>query len=418
MADEQITASKDTDWPSIVTLSLSILTASLGTTIANVALPTLTQYFAAPFHQIQWIVIGYLVAMTITVVLAGRLGDLFGLKRMLVLGMVIFSGASLLCALAPDLWLLVGARMLQGIGGAFMMTLTVALMSQIASTSSIGRAMGLLGTMLAVGTALGPLLGGLLIQTTGWRALFLVLLGLGLLATMMTIYCLPPQEERKDGNTPDRKSKWFDLPTTAIMRNLANIVANAAVAAVMMTTLVVGPFYLGFSLDLSEAIIGLVMAVGPVISIFSGVPSGKLVDVLGTQSVLTIGLSTLILGSTIFVIVPDGPNIAFYCLAIAVLAVGYQLFQAANNTAVMVNMPPDERGTASGLLNLSRNIGLIFGASAMGAIFAFGVGSGAIENATQQQITDGLQLTFGLAAAMIIMAFWMVCRQRSRQQAH
>lgn len=417
MADEQITASKGTDWPSIVTLSLSILTASLGTTIANVALPTLTQYFAAPFHQIQWIVIGYLVAMTITVVVAGRLGDLFGLKRMLVLGMVIFSGASLLCALAPDLWLLVGARMLQGIGGAFMMTLTVALMSQIAGTSNIGRAMGLLGTMLAVGTALGPLLGGLLIQTTGWRTLFLVLLGLGLLAIMMTIYCLP-QEERKDGNTPDRKSKWFDLPATAIMRNLANIVANAAVAAVMMTTLVVGPFYLGFSLDLSEAFIGLVMAVGPVISIFSGVPSGKLVDVLGTQSVLTIGLSTLILGSTIFVIVPDGPNIAFYSLAIAVLAVGYQLFQAANNTAVMVNMPPDERGTASGLLNLSRNIGLIFGASAMGAIFAFGVGGATVENATQQQITHGLQLTFGLAAAMIITALWMVRKQRSRQQAH
>jgi MFS family permease len=417
MTGKQNTVSKSTDWPSIVTLSLSILTASLGTTIANVALPTLTQYFSAPFHQIQWIVIGYLIAMTITVVVAGRLGDLFGLKRMLVLGMCIFSGASLLCALAPDLWLLVSARMLQGIGGAFMMTLTVALMSQIAGTSSIGRAMGLLGTMLAVGTAMGPLLGGLLIQTAGWRALFLVLLGLGLLASMMTIYCLP-QEGGKEENTPDRKSKWFDLPATAVMQNLANIIANAAVAAVMMTTLVVGPFYLGFSLHLSEAIIGLVMAVGPVISIFSGVPSGKLVDVLGTQSVLTIGLSTLILGSTIFIIVPNGPNIAIYCLAIAVLAIGYQLFQAANNTAVMVNMPPDERGTASGLLSLSRNIGFIFGASAMGAIFAFGVGSGTVENATQQQITNGLQLTFGLAAAMTITALWMVRKQKSSQQAH
>lgn len=154
-----------------ITLALAMLLASLGTSIANVALPTLAEVFSAPFAQVQAVVVAYLAALTVSVVIAGRLGDNYGLKPMLALGLSVFALASLLCAVAPNLWLLIGARTLQGTGAAFLMTLPMALMRQTASETHMGRAMGLLGTVSALGTALGPSLGGLLIPA-GWRGIF------------------------------------------------------------------------------------------------------------------------------------------------------------------------------------------------------------------------------------------------------
>src|SRR5690606_20782968 len=97
-----------------------------GTSIANVALPTLATSFAASFHDVQWIVIAYLIAVTALVVAAGRLGDLFGRRRLLLAGIAVFAVASALGAFAGNLWVLVAARALQGAGAAFMMALTVA----------------------------------------------------------------------------------------------------------------------------------------------------------------------------------------------------------------------------------------------------------------------------------------------------
>ena len=163
----------------ITTLALSTLLASVGTSIANIALPALAKAFSAPFPHVQWVVVAYLAALTVTVVIAGRLGDRHGLKRMHVVGLGLFAAASLLCGLAPTLWLLIGARAVQGVGAAFLMTLSMAMMREIAGEERMGRAMGLLGAMSALGTALGPSFGGALIATTGWRGVFLAQVPLG-----------------------------------------------------------------------------------------------------------------------------------------------------------------------------------------------------------------------------------------------
>ena len=389
----------------VLALTLSMLTASLGTSIANIALPALALDFSAPFHQIQWVVIAYLAAMTISAVFAGRFGDLWGLKRMLIFSLCLFSTASFLCALASDLWLLIAARALQGVGAAFMMTLSVALVRETIGDGEIGRIMGLLGTMSAVGTALGPPLGGALIATTDWRSIFVVLVCFGVLAAGMTLRSLPHGGEVKNspviGLTALRKSGLF-----------ANMITNSLVAAVMMATLVVGPFYLSLSLGLHETLIGLIMSVGPIISICSGVPSGRLVDAWGTRRVLSIGLVALAIGAFALSVLPEYWGIAGYCIAITVLTPGYQMFQAANNTAVMSEVPKKQRGTISGLLSLSRNIGLILGASVMGAFFGLGVGTGSIQNADASDVANGMQLTFILAAAMLAVAFWFARRQK------
>ena len=187
----------------MTTLALSMMLGSLGTSITNIALPALTEAFAAPFQDVQWVVVAYLAAMTVSVVIVGRLGDTQGLRRVLLAGLGLFSAASLLSGLAPDLRLLIGARVLQGIGAAFLVTLTIALVRETASQERMGRAMGLLGTMSALGTALGPSLGGVLVSVTGWRSIFLIQVALALLALILAFTCLP-----RDVRLSDARRTW------------------------------------------------------------------------------------------------------------------------------------------------------------------------------------------------------------------
>lgn len=379
------------------TLALSMLLASLGTSIANIALPTLAAAFAAPFAEVQAVVVAYLAALTVAVLVAGRLGDRHGLKPALVAGLALFAAASLACAVAPTLWALVGARALQGVGAAFLTTLAMALMRQTADEARVGRAMGLLGTVSALGTALGPSLGGLLIPVAGWRGIFWVQVPLAVLALALAVATLPGE--------PAKGSRPSVGPAPGIYRGLVpNLLVNLLVAAVMMTTLVVGPFYLGLGLGLDAGRVGLVMAVGPVISIVAGVPSGRLVDALGSARVMAVGLALLTAGAFLLATLPQVAGVAGYLASIAVLTPGYQLFQAANNTAALANVPRDRRGTVSGALGLSRNVGLIAGASVMGAVFAAGVGTGAFAAATPADIAAGMRQTFLVAGGTMLAA--------------
>lgn len=380
-----------------ITLTLSMLLASLGTSIANIALPTLGEQFAAPFQQVQWVVVAYLASLTLCVVIVGRLGDRYGLRLVYLAGIACFAGAALLAGMAQNLGFLIGARALQGIGAAVMMTLTMALMRETASSRHVGRAMGTLGTVSALGTALGPVLGGLLLATVGWRGIFLVQCPLAILALILAIAFLPP-----DARGSQTRRGWLSARSSIAL--LPNFAVNLVVAAVMMTTLVVGPFYLGIGLGLDPAMVGLVMAVGPIISIASGVPSGRLVDAWGPGPLLGCGLALLMAGSLLMSTLPALLGVAGYIVAIAVLTPGYQLFQAANNTAVMADVAVDQRGVASGILGLSRNLGLIVGASVMGWIFAQGVGVGDLGLASPLAIIGGMQMTFAIAGGLMLAA--------------
>ena len=159
-----------------------MLLSSLGTSIANVGLPTLAGAFNASFQDVQWIVLAYLLAITTLIVSVGRLGDVTGRRRLMLAGIFMFTVASVLCSVASALWLLIAARVAQGLGAATMMALTMAFVGETVPKQKTGSAMGLLGTMSAIGTALGPSLGGILIAGFGWQSIFIINLPLGLLA--------------------------------------------------------------------------------------------------------------------------------------------------------------------------------------------------------------------------------------------
>ena len=421
-------------------LSLSMLLSSLGTSIANVGLPTLAQAFNASFQQIQWVVLAYLLASTTLIVSVGRLGDITGRRRLLLAGLFLFTAASILCGVAPTLWLLIAARAAQGLGAATMMALSMAFVGETVPKAQTGKAMGLIGTMSAIGTALGPSLGGVLIHALGWRAIFLVNVPLGLLTFFLGHRYLP-----MDRRIAKAHRAGFDSAGTLLLAltlasyalamtigrrgsfgplNLVLLVAagcgvglfvlaqakaasplirlamfkdsglstslamSALVSTVMMATLVVGPFYLSRGLGLEAVFVGLVMSVGPLGAALTGVPAGRLADRFGAQRTTIAGLIGMAVGCFILSVMPAALGIPGYIAPIALITVGYALFQTANNTAVMAEVAADQRGVISGLLNLSRNLGLITGASVMGAVFAL----------------TGMRITFVTAGALIVSA--------------
>jgi EmrB/QacA subfamily drug resistance transporter len=452
----------------LASLALGMLLPSLGTSIANVALPTLGGAFAASFQQVQWVVLAYLLATTTSIVSAGRLGDIAGRRRLLVAGIALFTIASGLCGVASGLRLLIAARAAQGLGAAVMITLTMALVGEAVPKPRIGSAMGLLGTMSAAGTALGPSLGGLLIAGFGWRAIFFVNVPLGVLALVLAQRSLPVDREVSPAHQTS-----FDIAGTLLLAltlaayalamtmgrgrfglvNIALLVtaalgaglfvwaeANAAsplirltslrdpvlraslamsalVSTVMMATLVVGPFYLSRALGLDTSLVGIVMSGGPAVAALTGVPAGRFVDRFGARCTTVGGLAGLAAGCSALAMAPAALGIPGFVIPTVIITASYALFQAANNTFVMADVAPGQRGVVSGMLNLSRNLGLITGASVMGAIFALASGAGDVATAGPDAVAIGMRVTFAVAAALgvaaVVIALGSLARSRS-----
>jgi MFS family permease len=372
----------------LASLALCMLLSSLGTSIANVALPTLAEAFHTSFQGVQWVVLAYLLALTTLIVGAGRLGDLIGRRRLLLAGLFLFTIASGLCGLAPTLGLLIAARALQGLGAALLMALSLALIGETVPPEKTGRALGLLGTMSALGTALGPSLGGLLIAGLGWRSLFLINLPLGLLTWVLAQRSLPV-------DLPPTAHTRFEPVATLLFRDRRlslSLFLSLLVATVLMATLVAGPFYLSRTLGLDPARVGLVLSAGPLAAALAGIPAGRLVDRFGAPRATLAGLFVLAAGGLALSLLPATLGLPGYLVPLVVLTTGYALFQTANNTAVLAGTPADRRGVLSGLLNLSRHLGLIAGTAGMGAVFA----------------ASGLRTTFAVATGLLVVAIALV----------
>ena len=432
----------------LASLCLAMLMPSLDTSIANASLPALAHAFDASFAQVQWVVLAYLLAITALIVGAGRLGDLLGRGRLLVAGVALFTTASLLCGLATTLASLVAARALQGLGAAAMLALTVALVGETMPRERTGRAMGLMGTMSALGTTLGPSLGGVLTATLGWRAIFLVNVPIGLATLWLARRHLPMTRPAAHGARPR-----FDVAGTALLAGVlaayafamtvgrghalallgaalvgglafiavesrahaplvrlalfrdralcAGLAATALVATVISTTLVVGPFYLAGALGLPAALVGLALSCGPMVSALMGAPAGRVVDRVGASRTALAGLAAMAVGALLLALLPTALGLAGWLSGIAVLTVGYASFQAGNNTALMHGADAAQRGLVSGLMSLSRNLGLVTGVAAMGAVFAAASSAVDVTGATAAAVARGMHRTFAIDAALM-----------------
>jgi MFS family permease len=291
-------------------------------------------------------------------------------------------------------------------------------------------------------------LGGALIAASGWRAIFFVNLPLGLLALALVLRHLPPDRPRASPPAFDKlgalllaltlgayalamtsgRGLWLAVAALGAILFVraerravapllrlsmfadrllgAGFAMSALVSTVVMATLVVGPFYLSGALALDAAQVGLVMSSGPIVAALTGVPAGRWVDRWGAHRVTRAGLLAMAGGTALLPWMPLAWGVAGYIAPLLVVTAGYASFQAANNTPVMVSQPADRRGLVSGLLSLSRNLGLITGASVMGSLYALG-----------SDATAGLRLSFGVATLLVGVAIVVALAVRPRPES-
>jgi MFS family permease len=175
-----------------------------------------------------------------------------------------------------------------------------------------------------------------------------------------------------------------------------------------MATLVVGPFYLSRALGLSAAHVGLAMAIGPVVAALAGMPAGRAVDRFGTQVTTLGGLFGIAAGCIVLSLAPLSLSVPGYVAAVGLITAHYALFQAANNTAVLRDAGAGQQGLVSGTLNLSRHLGLVLGTSLLGAVFSSASGARDVAAAPPDAVAFGMRATFGVAAALVFLAFALV----------
>jgi MFS family permease len=347
------------------------------------------------------------------------------------------------------------ARMAQGLGAAIMMALAMAFVGDTVPKEKTGSAMGLLGMMSAIGTALGPSLGGFLITAIGWRAIFLVNLPVGILTLLLTYrYLHAGRSVAKAERTGFDKvgtvllaltlaayalamtlgRGHFGMPNIALLLaafcgvslfvrvearaqspliHLAmfhdlvlsgSLATSMLVSTVMMSTLVVGPFYLSHALGLNAARVGLVLSVGPLVAALSGVPAGRIADRFGAKRMTIGGLCGIALGSFLLSLTSTTLGVFGYIAPMIVVTAGYALFQTSNNTVVMTGISSEQRGVVSGMLSLSRYLGLITGAAVMGAVFALASSAINLTDAPPEAVATGMRLTFAVASGLIVLA--------------
>lgn len=449
--------------------------ATLDSSIVNIALPTLTKELSTNLHQVKWVVIVYLLAVTILLLPFGRLSDIYGRKVVFQLGFVIFTIGSGLCGLAPHLTWLVIFRAVQAIGASMLMVNGPAIISATFLNRDRGSALGILAMVVSAGLISGPSVGGVLIAHTGWPSIFLVNIPFGIIGVflvhrflrhegfhavrhsmtfdwagaiiqtvilVMAIVIFDPPQVSFSGSVPVPISRWFlgimiiltsllfirversvkaPLFDLSLMKNRTFWIANLAgfLSFVALSAVsVLMPFFLEEVLHLSPKEAGLFMTAIPV-TVFVVAPiSGRLSDHLGSQGLSFSGAMIGAIGMFIMAGV-FGPGFQSesthmdIVMGLCLIGLSIGLFQSPNNNAIMGCVPTSKLGVASALLATVRNLGLVTGTGMATSLFTW-----------RMRVTQDFVLSFHttLAVAGVIgvgaMLTSVVKRKPHHEQGH
>jgi EmrB/QacA subfamily drug resistance transporter len=383
-------------------------------------MPTLENQLDTRFAVVQWVVLAYLLTVTTLLAGIGRLADIVGKKSIYVIGFVVFTAGSVLCALAPTVGWLIGFRVLQAVGAAMTMALGPAIVTEAFPTSERGRALGIIGLAVSAGIIVGPTLGGVLLRYLSWHWIFLVNLPLGIIGTLVALRFVPA--------TLPRGGQRFDYPGAALLflslislllaltfgqqfgfgsppimlllagwllflvlfiavewrvsqpiidprlfRNTTFSISlfNGYISFVLIASvLFLMPFYLENVLGFQSLIVGQLLAILPLTLGLTAPLSGWLSDKLGTTIMTVIGLAVLLIGYSRFGLLDVDTSKLGFVLILLPIGIGMGVFQSPNNSAIMGSVPPHQLGVASGLLAITRTLGQTTGIATLNALWA------------------------------------------------
>ena len=408
----RLKASSRYRWFILATVSIGTFMATLDSSIVNVALPTISGKLNADLSVLQWVVTAYLLTISSLLPVFGRIADLLGRKRIFSWGFVIFTLGSILCGLAANIWFLIGMRILQAIGASMLMANSAALIIANFPPKERGRALGLTGTVVALGSLTGPALGGILVGLLSWRSIFYINLPIGILGYLAAQVILPHDDPQHKNETFDfvgaffftvgmtslllavsngQDWGWRSSPillglflgilllglffyTELRVKNpmihlslfrirpffIGNITGLLSFVA-LFANVILMPFYLQHVLNYTPTQVGLLMTFFPLMMAIIAPLSGYASDRIGPVALTTSGLfvtatgllylSTVTATSHYWQIVP-GPLL---------MGIGAGLFNSPNNSSVMCSVPPNKLGVAGGINALVRNVGMVIG---------------------------------------------------------
>jgi len=387
--------------------------ACLDSSIVNVALPVMANYFNVGMNSIAVIVSSYLIAISGTILFFGRLGDIKGTIRVFKVGIVIFTLGSLMCAISTSLYVLVIARVIQAVGAAGFMATNQGIITRVFPAGERGKALGITGSFVALGNLVGPPLGGFIVDASAWQYIFLINIPIGLFAFIMGLKILPGDEESKKARLDIKgallflifivalfaalltgEQTGFSKPSVLIGFGLAiasfilfikvelagespmlqldifknqlfslSILCGFLLFVAMNCSNIILPFYLQDVIKMSPSVSGLYLMTYPLILFVVAPISGQLSDKMGSELLTLIGL--IIFSSAFFMMATLNQQLEPVKLIaiIAIMALGNGMFQSPNNSLVMSSVPKDRVGIAGSINALVRNLGLVVGIS-------------------------------------------------------
>ena len=448
-------------WFAVATVCFGGFMGQLDASVVTVAFPALQRQFGTGLAATQWVSLGYLLVLTALLVPAGRWSDRAGRKLLYLYGFVLFAGASAACGLAPSLGVLIALRVVQAAGAALLQANSVALVVTSVPARSRRAALGVQAAAQAVGLACGPVVGGVLVGTVGWRWVFLINVPVGLLAVVAGWYLLPRTRRTGDLGPGDR-GRGADLGGTVLLAASASAgmlavsslsglglpagaVAACAAAAVAAGAALVrherraaAPLLdlralaaAGTGPALGGALCSYLVLFGPLV-LFPQVVSARGGSAASAGLLLTalpagFGLAAVAVDRLIPAGWPNrrrcalgGALAAVGAAALAVpapdalsaallglLGVGLGIYTPANNAEIMASVPARDAAAAGGMVNMTRGIGTALGV----AVVSLGLHVGTVLGRPDA----GLTLSMAALAAVALAAVW--CGQRGGRTA-
>lgn len=449
-------------WWALAAVGSGVLVSTIDGSIVNIALNTLINVFNSNLARVEWVALAYLLTLTCLLLLMGRLGDMFGKRRIYVLGFGVFTVSSAFCGLAPSVEALIGFRVVQAVGAAMIQALGPALLVVAFPAKERGMALGSIGSIVALGILTGPALGGFLLRYVGWESIFYVNIPIGIAGIWLSLRSLPPEPARVGpaprfdylgallllfsllgvllALTEGRNWGWTDPRTLAlfavslvssglfiwweqhtaepmvrltIFRSGAfslNLLAGFMLFFALAFNLLLTPLFLQLVYRFDLQTVGLILMSLPLTLSLASPISGRLSDRFGSRVLTILGLITVAIGfigiSATRVTTPLPQMIGW----LLVLGAGIGMFQSPNNSTVLSNAPPEALGVASGLLAVMRTLGQTGGIAVAGALWTtrvtatLGAPVEPITAAPPQALAIGYGQAMWLAAAVALLA--------------
>ena len=410
-----------TRWLGLSGICLGVFMFTLDASIVNVAMPTFVKAFGTTFAAVQWVVLIYLLIATALVMAAAWLGDVYGRRRAYLFGLALFTFGSTLCGLAPSIGWLIAFRAVQGLGAVFVSALGAAIVGEMFPPQQRGKALGMIGSAVLLGVAIGPSVGGIIIDVAGWRWMFFVNIPVGFVAITVVYRFVPDIPPRsvnarfdwigtvlasvmlsslalgltwgqRDGfGTPlvlgllaafaiglpaflvveaHSQAPLLDLRLFGNKPFATGLLMASLVFLVLAGTGFLLPFFLEVVARFPTSKVGLLLAISPIVGGVVAPFGGSLADRFGSGRVTLTGLSFVTLGLLSFTTVDADLSILGYALRVAPIGLGMGLFNASNNATILNAVSRERLGIASALLSLMRTLGQTTGVPLLAAVFS------------------------------------------------